>query len=333
MSFKICVIGCGGIARLAHGNAYKKYACLHKAAVLAACCDIEAEKAETFKNEYGFERSYSDYRLMLEKEQPNAVCLNVPVHLTARLSASILEKGYPLLLEKPPGVNKQELAMIMRAAEKSKAPHMVAFNRRFTPVIEALYNKIHGIYQKSEIQNIGCEFFRVGRTDDDFSTTSIHGIDTVRHLAGCVYESADFFYQNVPRYGGNVRNVVMQCALTSGAAATLRFMPMCGVTIERYTVNVGQSTFVLKLPWEGSIDKPGGITEYAGGKKVFELSGAELSGPEFYESNGFYRENEIFFDAIQNGGRLDCDVYSAVQSVEIAECIRLRKPFYQRGNT
>jgi len=331
MSFNICVVGCGGIAQLAHGAAYRKYADLHDDAVLTACCDIDEKRADSFKNEYGFLRAYSDYRQMLDTECPDAVCLNAPTHLTATLSAAILKKGYPLLLEKPPGVNKEELLMIIDAAEKSKAPNMVAFNRRFVPLIEAMLEKIAESRACGGLQNISCEFFRVGRTDDDFTTTSIHGIDAVRHLAGEGYKSVEFFYQTLPQYGEHVHNMIMQCEFTSGASATLRFLPMSGVVIERYTVNTGDKTLMLNLPWVESVDIPGRLTEYTKGEKISEISGADLSGPEFYLANGFYRENEVFFDTLQNGGKLNCDLYSAIQAVEIADHAKMKSKTWLAG--
>jgi len=325
MSFKICVVGCGGIAQLAHGYAYRKYADLHDSVALAACCDLDEKRADSFKSEYGFLRAYTDFKQMLDIERPDAVCLNSPTHLTATLSVAILEKGYPLLLEKPPGVNKEELQMIIDAAEKSKALNMVAFNRRFVPLVEALAEKIVESRASCGLQNINCEFFRVGRTDDDFTTTSIHGIDAVRHLAGENYKRVDFFYQTLPQYGEHVHNMIMQCEFTSGASATLRFLPMSGVVIERYTVNTGDKTLMLNLPWIESVDIPGSLIEYTKGEKTSEISGADLSGPDFYLANGFYRENEVFFDTLQSGGKLNCDLYSAIQAVEIADYAKMKR--------
>ena len=60
-------------------------------------------------------------------------------------------------------------------------PHQVAFNRRYTPLVVELKRRLAG----ATIQHIDCQFYRVGRTGSDFTTTAIHGIDTVRFLAGC----------------------------------------------------------------------------------------------------------------------------------------------------
>ena len=41
---RIAVIGCGQIAFSHHGLAYRKYAAEHPGTILAACCDLDAER-------------------------------------------------------------------------------------------------------------------------------------------------------------------------------------------------------------------------------------------------------------------------------------------------
>src|ERR1051326_2058162 len=103
MSFTICTIGCGGMSTRAHGPSYARYAATHPETTLAACCDLDAGRAETFRARFGFERCYTDIVTMLETEQPDVVCLVAPVELTCDLACLILERGLPLLMEKPPG--------------------------------------------------------------------------------------------------------------------------------------------------------------------------------------------------------------------------------------
>ena len=122
MNFKICMVGCGNMAIGNHGPACRKYAMLHPDTQLAACCDIDEGKAVAFKQEFGFSRHYTDLDLMLDTEKPHAVCMVVPVNLTKRLSCRILEKGYPLIMEKPPGMNREETLEMISAANIKNTP-------------------------------------------------------------------------------------------------------------------------------------------------------------------------------------------------------------------
>jgi predicted dehydrogenase len=330
MAFKIGVIGCGGIAFNMHGPAYRKYADLHDDTVLAACCDIDAAKMSEFKKQFGFRAGYTDYKEMLKIEKPDLVCLNVPVHLTSPMACDILRAGFPLILEKPPGRNREEVLAILDAAEKGKAAHMVAFNRRFNPVITALREELKNNFRPDEIQTLQCEFYRVNRRDSDFSTTAIHGIDTLRFIADADYEEIHFYYQDLPFAGEGVRNIFMQGRFTSGAFAQLRFCPMTGVRVERITVMVKDSSYFAMLPYNDSIDSPGKLLHYRRDKLEKKISGESLTGgsTEIFETNGFYNEDAAFFDAVKNNLVPPSQLSTTLQSVELEDCIRRRVPVY-----
>ena len=329
MSFKICVTGCGGIAFQMHGHAYKRYAELHNDTILAACCDIDSRKAGDFREQFGFAKSYTDYRVMLREEKPDAVCLNAPVPLTASIASEILQAEFPLILEKPPGKNRDETLRILEAAEKGKQIHQVAFNRRFIPVLEKLAGELRAQYRPEEIQSIGCEFFRVNRRDADFSTTAIHGIDTVRFLAGSDYEEIHFYYREMPKIGEGAGDFFLQGQFRSGACTQLRFCPMTGARFERITVNVGDSTYLALLPYVNSTDSPGRLLHYRNDKIISEINGEEICGSsEIFMTNGFYQEDASFFDAVKSGKQPESNLQSALQSVEIADCIRKRQKEY-----
>ena len=326
MPFKICVTGCGGIAFQMHGHAYKRYAALHGDAVLSACCDIDEKKASEFRERFGFKKHYADFKTMLKEEKPDAVCLNAPVHLTAVLAKEILGMGYPLILEKPPGRDREETLEILGAAEKSRAIHQVAFNRRFIPVVDYLVTELK---QYEGIGSIGCEFFRFNRRDPDFSTTAIHGIDTVRHIAGSDYRELVFQYQEMPEIAEGAGNFYMQGFMKSGASVQLRFCPVTGVRFERITVNVTDNTYLAYLPYGNSQDSPGRILHYREDRLIKEVSGKDLCGSEeIFMTNGFYRENENFFEAVRAGRQPECDLRSGLQSVEIMDCLRKRIKIY-----
>ncbi len=142
MTFKICVIGCGALANSHHGPAYVKYARDHLNTELTACCDLVAQKAADYTRRFGFQRWYSDPLRMLETERPDAVCLVVPPAMTCTLTCQVLEMGFPLLLEKPPGLTTEEIDRMIAAARASGTPNQVAFNRRYTPLVAALKQRL-----------------------------------------------------------------------------------------------------------------------------------------------------------------------------------------------
>lgn len=328
MSFKICVIGCGFMAVHYHGPAYVKYVSTHPDTELVACCDIDAAKAAAFAEQFGCARHYTDFEKMLDAEKPDAVCLNAPVELTCALSCRVLEMGYPLLTEKPPGRTVDELDRMIAAANASGVPTQVAFNRRYTPLVVELKRMVRSRFDPAAIQHVRYDFTRVGRTDPDFSTTAIHGIDTARFLADSDYARIRFHYQAFPNLGPATANIFMDCTFESGATAHLNFCPVAGVVTERATIHAHDNTFFLNIPvWNGS-DTPGRLQHFEKDKLKLDRSGLEFSSGDIFESNGFYGENAAFFDDVRAGRRPAGDLRSARQSVEVAQYLRERRTEY-----
>lgn len=322
--FKICSIGCGNMARSGHGPAFKKYAETYPDTQLAACCDLKIENAESFKEQFGFKKSYTDYKLMLNEIKPDAVCLISPVDKTVDIATQILEMGYPLILEKPPGRNKKEVKKLISAAKESGVTVRVAFNRRYTPLLAALKE-----FTKNEVvRNITYQMYRKDRRDDDFSTTTIHAIDAVKFIADCDYKTVDFTYQQIDGENKNVANIYLNGIFESGAIAQLSLVAMGGTVAERISVNTDVATYFVELPFWSNPDSPGKLTRIVGNDVTDIITGDTLvDTTEMFLESGFYEENRSFFDAVRAGNNTE-DVSTALQSVEIADCIRKRKTKY-----
>ena len=323
--FKICLVGCGNMANDGHGPALKKYAAEHPGTVLAGCCDIVPGRAEEFKNKFGFEKAYTDYRAMLNEIRPDAVTLISPVEATSALATSILEMGYPLMLEKPPGRNAQEIMRINDAALASGVTARVAFNRRYTPLIALLRSLI----EHEQIRSITYQMYRYHRTEPDFSTTAIHAIEAVSFIAGGEYEKVDFCYQELPEAGEKVANIYMNARLSGGIVAQLAMVPMGGTVCERISVNTDKAAYFVEASFWNNFDSPGRLRRVENGRITHDIGGEELVEVcEMYEENGFYEENRGFFEMLRSGAPVSNDLPGAVQSVEIANCIRQRFPCY-----
>ena len=136
--FKICTIGCGGMSTSGHGPSVKLYAETHPDTELSACCDIRPDKAEIYREKFGFKRIYTDYMEMIEKERPDVVMAITPVALTAQISIDVIRTGTNIFLEKPPGIHSYDTIAIHEAAVSNKVNARVSFNRRYMPLVMSL---------------------------------------------------------------------------------------------------------------------------------------------------------------------------------------------------
>ena len=142
--FKICVLGCGAMSLSGHGPAFAKYKKDYEDVCLAGCCDLDEQKAIEYKEKFGFEKHYTDYKLMLDEIKPDVVSLICPVKFTKELSIDIIKKGYNIILEKPPGLNREEIYEMIEAAKSSGVFVRTAFNRRYTPIFLKLKEYLKG---------------------------------------------------------------------------------------------------------------------------------------------------------------------------------------------
>lgn len=90
------VVGCGDIAGFT-ARASK----LVPRVKLAACCDVNFERAQAFARRHRIPQVYVNYAEMLEKAKLDAAYLAVPHNLHYEMILSAVEAGKPVLVEKP----------------------------------------------------------------------------------------------------------------------------------------------------------------------------------------------------------------------------------------
>ena len=326
MAFKICAVGCGAMAARGHGPSFQKYAGEHEDVTLAACCDLDPVKGEAYRSRFGFARYYSDLDTMIREEKPDALSLVVPVSLTEKLSIHVMEQGIPVILEKPPGMNREQTLRMMEVADRTGVFNQVSFNRRFMPIVR----QFRQLRQEMSGRFWQYDFFRVNRRDGDFSTTSIHGIDTLKFLAGADYRQVRFRYQPDPSDPELVPVITLECDFVDGQRGIITFAPATGFLTERCTVHGTNEMIHATMPYHGvagSLSGDGELTAARDGQILRHEVFGETEG--FFVENGFYGENAHFFDCVRAGIRPTDDIASGLQSVEIAQCIRAGKELYE----
>jgi UDP-N-acetyl-2-amino-2-deoxyglucuronate dehydrogenase len=92
----LAIVGCGDIA------GYTAFISKFVPQVrLSACCDVNAERVQTFAKRHRILQTFTDYAVMLEKADLDAVYLAVPHNLHYEMILSAVEAGKPVFVEKP----------------------------------------------------------------------------------------------------------------------------------------------------------------------------------------------------------------------------------------
>ena len=150
----------------------------------AAICDLIEAKAQAAMKRFGFAKAYTDFRVMLEAEGPDAVfCIGGPdVHYP--VGCEVLKMGFPLYTQKPPSWTAAEAAEMAALAEQAGVVYHVGFNLRSAPA--AL--KAKEIAATEDFGGPRAMIFRYGLAASRKRVTLIdqhcHAFDFVRFMLG-----------------------------------------------------------------------------------------------------------------------------------------------------
>ena len=328
---KICVIGCGNMAMSTHLPAMVEYKNRVGGIEIIGCADLNHENAVKLKNGFSIGSCYGDYEKMLDELKPDAVVNLTNVAAIADVSENVLDMGYPVLMEKPPGEAAADTLRIAAASERSGKMSMVAFNRRYMPVMREAKRRIEG----RSITHIDYCLYCRKRYDSSFEFTGIHAVDAAKFLAGSDYKNVEIFYQELPHFGEKVANYFLFCEFESGATANVRMIADTHERCEKAEIHLdsrnGDEIVYVTAPRDKDRSGSGSIEAVSGGYCVYRAEGSDFcQTEESYELHGFYGEHEAFYNYLKEGKPSPDDAASAVQSVAISECIKNRVRAYKK---
>nr|MBA2626908.1 Gfo/Idh/MocA family oxidoreductase [Gemmatimonadales bacterium]MBA3707941.1 Gfo/Idh/MocA family oxidoreductase [Planctomycetota bacterium] len=271
---------------------------------------------------FGAERSYTDFDEMLRLEMPDGVVVITPTAVIARVAGSVLRRGFPVLLEKPPGASSRECRQLIKDAAIGGAPNCVSFNRRFCPVLVQGHDEVR---RHGPVKGASARMFRLDRKDEDFFFgTGIHSLDALRYLGG---EIAMVETDRRVLAKGERPAFTVVIGYENGSVGTLTIRPQCGVQLERYEVFGQQSAVIIHAGVGWLIDKPGRCSAFHAGKPV------KLPDPlkpyrgmtgKLYEAatGGFYGSEAAFVESLRIGKALSPTLEESLRSVEIVEAVQ-----------
>lgn len=326
MSIRIGLAGCGDIVKRYYLPALMRLRDEGRVR-LAACCDVDMDRAEGAALLAGFEGSYTDCIRMMRTEKLDAVVMAVPVEKTAGLAMKAASFGIPMMLEKPPALTAEEGRRLDKVLKENKVLHQIAFNRHFIPVAASLREKLRG----KRVQNIQIQMCRIRRLEKTFYTTAVHCIDLLRFLSDAEYEQVRFSYQDLPEYGSRVSNFFLDCRFGNGVSGQISILVDSGLVNERIMAVCSGTSYYASLPvWECG-DSPGGILTYQGDRLVDSESGPE-TGEAFQNAyaSGFYGEIRNFLEAVDRKIQPEESMEYAIPLIEIAQKLHNREEEYRK---
>jgi predicted dehydrogenase len=100
---------------------------------LSAICDLDARRAEQAAARFGVARHFTDYRRMLDAEQPDFVDIITRPDSHVALAAEAAARGVHLLCQKPLAPTFALARQLVENADRAGVRLMVHDNFRFQP--------------------------------------------------------------------------------------------------------------------------------------------------------------------------------------------------------
>lgn len=308
---RIALLGAGSHSRYNHGPglryAARKYPDLVE---LVAVCDLDAEKARAYADDFGFEKTYTNMHEMIDQERLDGIVAITPVPLTEQIACELLPYRIPLVIEKPPGPDAESTARIIEVADEYGTPHMVSLNRRFGPPRQKALQWLASQPEPRPVRLAISRMLRHNRREPEFNTsTGIHIVDATLSLVGepthvsaaHLHTSTEGAYLTQARVG-----------FADGNTAHILLSPVVGVVEETYELH-GED-YTVKID-----DGAGRLHIWDHNQLVEESAVPEDAEPAY--RNGSCGEMEHFVLAVAGRADFSPDLRAARTSLVVAEAI------------
>ncbi len=209
----LAVIGAGAIG-VDHIASFQ----LHPSARVVALAETSPERGAEAVKKFGIPELVTDYKVLLARDDIDAVSIALPNYLHAPVALDALRAGKHVVIDKPMATNARDAARLAAEAKKRKRLLLVGQNNRFLPEVQAakqfiergvlgeLYHAKTAWLRRSGIPRIGSWFtqkkFAGGGCTYDIG---VHALDRCLYLMGefdAVAVSGQTYAQFGPRGRG-----------------------------------------------------------------------------------------------------------------------------------
>jgi len=111
---------------------------------LVAVTSQREEKAKQFASKWGLKLWYTDYRLMLQEADMDAVIVSTPHHLHYPMAMEAMKTARHTLVDKPMAINLSEADEMINEARKRNVKLGVNLQSRFDPTLRKIKDAVDG---------------------------------------------------------------------------------------------------------------------------------------------------------------------------------------------
>ena len=170
--------------------------------IMTAIAGRSLEKAEAFKNEFGFEKAYGSYEALLADPEIQAVYIPLPNELHCEWAIKAMQAGKHVLCEKPLAPTVAECEKMIACAKENNVLLMEAFAYLHSPIVQAV---------KRDLEQIGDILYM-----ESAFLTSDYDLSNIRMrretFGGCTYDLGCYCTSQILWMVGEEPETVQACA-------------------------------------------------------------------------------------------------------------------------
>lgn len=211
---RIALIGTGGWARQ-HARILSSRPDVDFCAVVGRDAGRTAARAA----EYGT-RPYTDIAAMLDAEKPDLVCVCLPNQHHFEPTLTVIEAGYPLLVEKPLVFETAQAETLLEAAQSRNLFFAINFNHRYAKPVQKAKEAISA-GELGEIVFASWRFGGEGSSDHPHANlieTQCHAFDQLEYLCGPI---ASVMAEMTGMTGKGFSTLALSLRFVNGAVGSL----------------------------------------------------------------------------------------------------------------
>jgi virulence factor len=308
---RVAVVGAGAMANRVHYPSLTSFPDVE----ISGICDINEDRLRATSDRYEVEGRYTDYRVMIEASNPDAVYAIGQPESMYDVWCWCLEHGLNLYIEKPMGTTIHQARSLAYLAEKNGCITQVSFQRRACPLFVQLLKDCR---KSGPIVHAQCAFFKHDMTPclysrDRMMNDGVHAIDTLRWICGgevievhCVTKRVMF---------PDINFIAALLVFDTGAT---------GMMTTNWTS--GRRVFKVEMHSPGvcaeAEQERKGYMYSSGNEDAVEFDARTVAGSDMlYVYGGFQAKSREFIDAVRQGVQPASNFSDAVKTMEVAERI------------
>ena len=312
----VAVVGCG-----AHSTSSILPAIRYAGMRLIALCDLDADRAELARRQFGAEKTYQSVDEMLARADLDAVIVVGPPDLHVSAGIAALETRRHVFVEKPPANSMADAQRLKQAGEAAKRQVMVGFMKRRSSAYRLVRQvMLNGEFGSVTSVQLTYAHWPVKGLRLHLLDMSIHALDLARWLAG---DPSRMSVYKRPIGANHVVALTMDHPEAVSQLDLSAFQP----GVQERLVVTGQGAFVRveNMTDVVFVRQAAGAPAEAPNNRVTSSWTPEFAIPDPENDRlvlqGYATEMIAFADAIRDGSPVDPSIDDGIAAMRLIEAI------------